>query len=63
MAEIDVDSLREYLTEYCGSAMFSGSPAALLDLADVSGASGLELCRKAEDLGVDLGRFAVQGKD
>lgn len=59
MALIDVDALRAYLLDYCGTAMFSGFPAALLDVADIEHMSGEELCRKAEELGIDLRRFVV----
>lgn len=59
MATIDVDSLRSCLFDHCGSAMMSGFPAALLDIADVERASGDELCRIAERMGVDLRRFAL----
>ena len=57
MATIDVDALRSYLLDYCGSAMMGGFPGALVDVADVERASGEELCRIAERLGVDLRRF------
>lgn len=60
MATIDVDELRAYLLDYCGTAMFDGFPAALLDVADISSADGEDLCRKAEQLGVDLRRFVVE---
>ncbi|MBQ9001632.1 MAG: hypothetical protein IJ087_07255 [Eggerthellaceae bacterium] len=60
MTTIDVDKLRDHLEDYCGTAMFSGFPAALLDLADVHNASGLELCRTAERLGIDLDQFAIE---
>ena len=59
MATIDVDKLREYLKDYCGTAMFIGFPAALLDLADIDRMDGYELCRKAEDMGIDLRKFVV----
>ena len=59
MVDIDVDALRDYLLDYCGSAMFSGFPAAVVDLGRISSASGEELCEIAEELGVDLSRFAV----
>lgn len=59
MAKIDTDELRDYLEDYCGTAAFSGFPAALLDVADIEDMDGYELCEKAEDLGIDLGRFAV----
>lgn len=59
MATIDVDALRDYLLDYCGSAMISGFPAALLDVADIEHASGEELCRIAEEMGIDLRRFEI----
>ena len=59
MATIDVDALRDYLMDYCGTAAFSGFPAAMLDVMDIERMDGHELCRKAEELGVDLARFAV----
>lgn len=59
MAEIDADELRDYLEDYCGTAASSGFPAALLDVADVEGMDGYELCEKAEDLGIDLERFRI----
>lgn len=59
MTFIDIDALRAYLLDYSGTAAFSGFPAALLDVADIERASGYELCRIAERLGVDLRRFAV----
>lgn len=60
MALIDIDALRDYLLDYCGTAMFSGFPAALLDVADVERMSGEEFCRKAEEFGVDLRKFAIE---
>lgn len=59
LVNIDVDALRTYLLDYCGTAMMSGFPAALLDVVDIERASGEELCRIAEKLGVDLRRFVV----
>ena len=59
MATIDVDALRAYLLDYCGTAMMSGFPAAVLDVVDIERADGHELCRIAERLGVDLRRFAL----
>ena len=32
MATIDVDKLRDYMTDYFGTAMFNGFPVAILDL-------------------------------
>ena len=59
MATIDVDELRDYLLDYYGTAMMSGFPAAVLDVADIERASGHELCRIAESMGVDLRKFTV----
>ncbi len=63
MAKIDVDRLREYLIDYCGTAAFNGLPAAMLDVADIEGMDGSELCRKAEGLGVDLRLFEVPDQE
>lgn len=60
MATIDVDKLREYLKDYCGTAMFNGFPAAIIDLADIDRMDGRELCRKAEEMGIDLRKFVVR---
>ena len=59
LVDIDVDALRAYLLDYCGTAMFSGFPVAVFDVADIERASGVELCRIAERLGIDLRKFAV----
>lgn len=59
MATIDVDELREYMRDYYGTAMMSGFPAAVLDLADVDSMSGEELCELAEDNGIDLRKFEI----
>lgn len=56
---IDVEALRHHLSDLAGTAVFSGFEAALLDLADIELMDGVELCRHAETLGVDLARFEV----
>ena len=58
--EVNVDALREYLLDYCGAAMFSGFPAAVLDVVDIEQADGYELYRIAERLGIDLRRFEAR---
>ena len=58
--EIDVDELRDYMIDYCGTAAFSGSPAAVLDVVDIEKMDGYELCEKAEDLGINLRTFEVE---
>lgn len=44
MATIDVDKLRDYMTDYFGTAAFNGFPAVILDLFDIECMSGYELC-------------------
>ncbi|MDY5081962.1 MAG: hypothetical protein SPE77_07840 [Collinsella sp.] len=63
MAVINVNKLREYLLDYCGSAMASGFLTAMLDLTDVEHASGEELCRIAEQMGIDLRGFVCESSD
>ena len=58
--EVDIDALREYLLDYCGTALFSGFSAAVLDVIDIEQADGYELCQIAERLGIDLRRFEVR---
>ena len=53
MDELDEEALRERLMDECGTAMFGGFPAALLDVADIESASSDELFEIAERLGVD----------
>lgn len=60
MAIIGVDKLRDYMRNYFGTAMMGGFPAAILDLADVDSMSGEELCKTAEDNGVDLHDFVIE---
>lgn len=52
MARIDVDDLRDYLLDYCGTAAFRVSRGACR-AAEIERASGLELCGIAQRLGVD----------
>lgn len=51
--EVDEEALRERLMDECGTAMFGGFPAALLDVTDIESASSDELLEMAEHLGVD----------
>lgn len=55
--KVDVDALREYLLDYCGTATFSGFPVVVLDVVNIEQADGYELCQIAERLGIDLRRF------
>lgn len=57
---VEIDALRDYLLDYCGGAMFSGFPAAVLDVVDIEQVDSCELCQMAERLGIDLRKFEVQ---
>ena len=63
MTAIDVITLRDYLLDYCGTAMASGFPSAMLDVIDIERASGEELCHVAECMGVDLRDFTIAKTD
>lgn len=56
---IDIDRLRDYMVDYCGTAAFSGFSAAILDAWEIERMDGHELCRLAERQGVDLRRFQL----
>lgn len=60
MATIDVDELRDYMKDYCGTVAFSGFPVAILDVVDAEYMNARELCEKAESMGVDLRRFEIR---
>ena len=55
--EIDVDRLRKDLKDYYGTAMFSASPMAVLDLSRIERASDLEIVEEAQRIGVDLTNY------
>ncbi len=57
---VDVDALRDYLLDLCGTAMASGLGAAVQDVAEVEYADGEELLRIALRLGVDLSEFEAR---
>ena len=54
---IDIERLRRDLVDYFGSAMFSGFPMAMLDVARVETASYDTLIRIAKECGFDLSRY------
>ena len=60
MAAIDIDKLRDYMTDYFGTAMLNGFPAAILDLSGIESMGAYELCQKAESLGIDLRDFEIE---
>lgn len=56
---VDVDKLRDYLIDYCGTAAFGGFPAAIADVWEIERMDGYELCQFAERQGIDLRRFQL----
>lgn len=57
---VDVDALREYLLDLCGTAAFEGFSTALLDVTEIEHAKGEELLRIALRLGVDPSEFEAR---
>ena len=57
--QIDVNSLRKDMTDYYGTAMFSGFPMAVMDLSNVESMSDRELVELAQKKGVDLRKYIV----
>ena len=57
--EIDVRRLRKDLKDYYGTAMFSASPLAMMELSKVEHASDREIVEIAQENGVDLSEYIV----
>jgi hypothetical protein len=55
--DIDVSRLRDDLEDYYGTAMFSGMPAAVIELTQAESSSPQELVDMALRAGFDLGRY------
>lgn len=58
---IDIEALRDHLTELCGTANASGIAPVLMVLSDIERADPYELIRIAEMLGVDTRFFSSDG--
>ena len=54
----DIDKLREVLTDYYGTAAFSGMPAAMMEVFDIQNESDLQLLKRAEENGIDLSKYS-----
>ena len=55
--DIDIQSLREDLIDYFGSAMFNVSPVALIDLTEVENATDEQVLRIAIKNNFDIGNY------
>ena len=51
---VDIERLRRKLKDYYGTAMFSASPMAMMDLAKVEKASAEELFELAQKCGINI---------
>ena len=56
---IDVERLRRDMKDYYGTAMFSASPMAVMDLSRIERASDMEIVEEAQKAGVDLTDYIV----
>ena len=54
---IDTEKLREDLKDYFGTAMFGGSPLAMMDLVQVEEATAAELVEIAERNRFDISKY------
>ena len=55
--DIDISRLRSDLEDYYGTAMFSGFPAAVIELTQVESASPQELVELSRRAGFDLNDY------
>ena len=55
--DLDISRLRDDLEDYYGTAVFSGMPAAVIELSQAQSASPQELVDMARQAGFDLGRY------
>lgn len=58
--DIDFDELRKDLTDYYGTAAFSGYPAAIFDVSRVENASYDELINEASKNSFNLDKYKKQ---
>jgi len=58
--DIDFNRLKKDLINYYGTAMFSGSPTAMMELSKVERAGKQELIRMAKRTGLNLNLYQSQ---
>ena len=58
--EIDVNRLRDYMMDRCGTAAAVGMWPAAFDVMEIERMDPRKLCELAEKSGVDLRRFEVR---
>lgn len=57
--EIDIERLRRDLIDYFGTAMFNGSPQAIIELSRIEHASPNELISIAINNGFDINDYVI----
>lgn len=60
--EIDIERLRNDLINYYGTAMFSSSPLAIIELSKIETASDEELIQIAQNNNFDLNKYIIDNK-
>ncbi len=55
--ELDIDRLRKDLMDKYGTAMFSGFPAAVMDLSRIERMSDQEIIEAAQKQRIDLSKY------
>lgn len=57
--EIDIERLRRDLIDYFGTAMYNGSPQAIIELSRIENASPSELINIAQNNGFDINDYVI----
>ena len=57
--ELDIDRLRKDLMDRYGTAMFSGLPAAVMDLSRIERMSDQEILETAQKQKIDLSKYIM----
>lgn len=60
---MDYNKLRKDLIDYYGTAMYSGFPAAMMELPKIEKASNEELIKLAQKAGFDLRKYEIDRSD
>lgn len=58
---IDIDQLRKDMMDDYGTAMFNDFPMAVMELSEIERASDEELLEIAQNRGVDLEEYVLEG--
>ena len=57
MIGMDLERLRKDIIDYYGTAIFSGFPMAMMDLADIERMTEVKLVKTAKELGFDISKY------